>query len=63
MNKPRYGILHAECLELATRLIGDIGEFDPAVAECNPKKTLFRSIAICAFRAKKSPTRHLFPRP
>jgi uncharacterized protein (TIGR02453 family) len=42
MNKPRYDILRAEFLELTTRLIDGVAEFDPAVAACNPRKALFR---------------------
>lgn len=42
MNKPRYDILRAEFLELTARLILGIARFDPAVADCNPKKALFR---------------------
>ncbi len=42
MNKPRYDILRAELLELVTGLITDITRFDAAVAQCNPRKALFR---------------------
>ncbi|MBV8666030.1 MAG: DUF2461 domain-containing protein [Burkholderiaceae bacterium] len=55
MNKPRYDILRAEFLELVTRLISDIAKFDPAVADCNPKKALFRINRDIRFAHDKSP--------
>ncbi|HEV7855562.1 MAG TPA: DUF2461 family protein, partial [Herminiimonas sp.] len=42
MNKPRYDILRAEFLDVVTKLIRDISKFDPAIADCNPKKAMFR---------------------
>ncbi|MDB5727330.1 MAG: hypothetical protein JWQ00_535, partial [Noviherbaspirillum sp.] len=55
MNKPRYDILRAEFLELVTQLIRDISKFDPSVADCNPKKALFRINRDMRFSRDKSP--------
>jgi uncharacterized protein (TIGR02453 family) len=60
MNKPRYDILRAEFLELVTGLIADISKFDPAVADCNPKKALFRINRDMRFSADKSPYKTTF---
>lgn len=60
MNKPRYDILRAEFLELVTRLIADIGKFDPAVAGCNPKKALFRVNRDLRFSHDKRPYKTTF---
>lgn len=60
MNKPRYDILRAEFLELVTRLIADIAKFDPAVADCNPKKALFRINRDMRFSHDKSPYKTTF---
>ncbi len=60
MNKPRYDILRAEFLELVTRLIGDISRFDPTVADCNPKKALFRINRDMRFSQDKSPYKTTF---
>jgi uncharacterized protein (TIGR02453 family) len=55
MNKPRYDILRAEFLELVIRLIADISKFDPAIAGCNPKKTMFRINRDMRFSKEKIP--------
>ncbi|OGB22488.1 MAG: TIGR02453 family protein [Burkholderiales bacterium RIFCSPLOWO2_02_FULL_57_36] len=60
MNKPRYDILRAEFLELVTGLITDIAKFDPAVADCNPKKALFRINRDMRFSHDKSPYKTTF---
>lgn len=60
MNKPRYDILRAEFLELVTKLIADIAQFDPAVANCNPKKALFRINRDMRFSHDKSPYKTTF---
>jgi uncharacterized protein (TIGR02453 family) len=60
MNKPRYDILRAEFLELVTRLISGIAKFDPAVADCNPKKALFRINRDVRFSHDKSPYKTTF---
>jgi uncharacterized protein (TIGR02453 family) len=60
MNKPRYDILRAEFLELVTQLIADISKFDPAVANCNPKKALFRINRDMRFSHDKSPYKTTF---
>jgi uncharacterized protein (TIGR02453 family) len=60
MNKPRYDILRAEFLELVTQLISDISKFDPAVAGCNPKKSLFRINRDMRFSHDKSPYKTTF---
>lgn len=60
MNKPRYDILRAEFLELVSRLIADIAKFDPAVADCNPKKALFRINRDMRFSHDKSPYKTTF---
>lgn len=55
MNKPRYDILRAEFLDLVIKLIADISKFDPQVADCNPKKALFRINRDMRFSHDKSP--------
>lgn len=60
MNKPRYDILRAEFLELVTKLITDISKFDPAVAQCNPRKALFRINRDMRFSHDKSPYKTTF---
>jgi uncharacterized protein (TIGR02453 family) len=60
MNKPRYDILRAEFLELVTKLIADISRFDPAIADCNPKKALFRINRDLRFSHDKSPYKTTF---
>ena len=60
MNKPRYDILRAEFLTLVTRLIDDLGRFDPVVADCNPKKALFRINRDMRFSHDKSPYKTTF---
>lgn len=60
MNKPRYDILRAEFLELVTGLIREISKFDPAVAQCNPKKALFRINRDMRFSRDKSPYKTTF---
>ncbi|NEX61283.1 DUF2461 domain-containing protein [Noviherbaspirillum galbum] len=60
MNKPRYDILREEFLVLVTRLIADIGKFDPDVADCNPKKALFRINRDIRFANDKRPYKTYF---
>lgn len=60
MNKPRYDILRAEFLELVVKLIADISKFDPEVADCNPKKALFRINRDMRFSRDKSPYKTTF---
>ncbi|MBS0307473.1 MAG: DUF2461 domain-containing protein [Proteobacteria bacterium] len=60
MNKPRYDILRAEFLMLVTQLIADISQFDPAIADCNPKKALFRINRDMRFSADKRPYKTTF---
>lgn len=60
MNKPRYDILRAEFLELVTKLIADTSKFDPAVAGCDPKKTLFRINRDMRFSRDKRPYKTTF---
>lgn len=60
MNKPRYDILREEFLALVTRLIADIGKFDGEVADCNPKKALFRINRDMRFSHDKSPYKTTF---
>ncbi len=55
MNRPRYDILRAEFLTLVTQLIDDIARFDPAVADCNPRKALFRINRDMRFARDKQP--------
>ena len=55
MNKPRYDILRAEFLELVIHLIAGISKFDPAIAQCNPKKALFRINRDMRFSREKIP--------
>ena len=60
MNQPRYDILRAEFLQLVTQLIAGIARFDPAVADCNPKKALFRINRDMRFSHDKSPYKTTF---
>ena len=60
MNKPRYDILRAEFLQLVSKLIPAVAVFDPAVADCNPKKALFRINRDMRFSADKSPYKTVF---
>ncbi len=60
MNKPRYDILRAEFLELVTELIANIARFDPEIAQCDPKKALFRINRDVRFGADKSPYKTTF---
>jgi uncharacterized protein (TIGR02453 family) len=60
MNKPRNDILRAEFLDLVTELIRDIAKFDPAIANCNPKKALFRINRDMRFSHDKSPYKTTF---
>lgn len=60
MNKPRYDILREEFLALVTQLIADIAKFDPEVADCNPKKALFRINRDMRFSHDKSPYKTTF---
>ena len=60
MNKPRYDILRAEFLELVTGLIADISRFDPSIANCNPKKALFRINRDMRFSHDKRPYKTTF---
>ncbi|HJV87880.1 MAG TPA: DUF2461 domain-containing protein [Noviherbaspirillum sp.] len=60
MNKPRYDILRLEFLELVTKLIPVVGKFDPEVANCNPRKALFRINRDMRFSRDKSPYKTAF---
>lgn len=60
MNKPRYDILRAELLELVLVLIAEISKFDPAIADCNPKKALFRINRDMRFSREKIPYKTRF---
>jgi uncharacterized protein (TIGR02453 family) len=55
MNKPRYDILRGEFLDVVTKLIRDISKFDPAIADCNPKKAMFRINRDMRFSKEKIP--------
>lgn len=60
MNQPRYDILRAEFLQLVTGLISGIVRFDPDVADCNPKKALFRFHRDLRFSRDKQPYKTTF---
>ncbi|WP_151632856.1 DUF2461 domain-containing protein [Noviherbaspirillum aerium] len=60
MNKPRYDILRSEFLELVSGMIAQIAKFDPEVADCNPKKALFRINRDMRFSKDKSPYKTTF---
>ncbi|WP_293777645.1 DUF2461 domain-containing protein [uncultured Oxalicibacterium sp.] len=60
MNKPRYDILRAEFLQLVIRLIANISRFDPAIADINPKKALFRINRDLRFAKDKAPYKTTF---
>jgi len=60
MNKPRYDILRQEFLELVIELIANLSKFDPAIADCDPKKALFRINRDTRFSSDKSPYKTTF---
>lgn len=60
MNKPRYDILRTEFLALVTQLIGDLSCFDPEIADCNPRKALFRIHRDMRFSKNKEPYKTSF---
>ena len=60
MNKPRYDILRAEFLEVVTELIRELSKFDPLVADCNPKKAMFRINRDIRFSNDRSPYKTRF---
>lgn len=60
MNKPRYDILRAEFLDIVTELIRELGKFDPLVADCNPKKAMFRINRDIRFSNDRSPYKTRF---
>lgn len=60
MNKPRYDILREEFLAVVTGLIGELGQFDPLVKYCNPKKALFRINRDLRFGHDKRPYKTRF---
>jgi uncharacterized protein (TIGR02453 family) len=60
MNKPRYDILRAEFLVMVTRLIQELSKIDPAIAQCDPKKALFRINRDVRFGKDKSPYKTYF---
>jgi uncharacterized protein (TIGR02453 family) len=55
MNKPRYDILREEFLQVVTDLIRELGKFDPLIADCNPKKAMFRINRDVRFATDKRP--------
>lgn len=55
MNKPRYDILREEFTQVVTDLIRELGKFDPLIADCNPKKAMFRINRDVRFAADKRP--------
>jgi uncharacterized protein (TIGR02453 family) len=60
MNKPRYDILRAEFLQMVTRLIQELSKVDPAIAQTDPKKALFRINRDVRFATDKSPYKTYF---
>ena len=60
MNRPRYDILREEFLTLVTGLIAEIAAFDPFVANCDPKKALFRINRDMRFSKDKRPYKTTF---
>jgi uncharacterized protein (TIGR02453 family) len=60
MNKPRYDILRAEFQDVVTKLIGELGKFDRAVAACDPKKAMFRINRDIRFSSDKTPYKTYF---
>lgn len=60
MNKPRYDILRAEFLALVTEIIATLAKTDPEIAQCDPKKALFRINRDVRFGADKSPYKTTF---
>lgn len=60
MNKPRYDILRAEFLDVVTELIRELARFDPLVADCNPKKAMFRINRDIRFSNDRSPYKTRF---
>lgn len=60
MNKPRYDILRIEFLELVTEVIAGIKKFDPTIAACDPKKSLFRINRDLRFARNSAPYKTWF---
>lgn len=60
MNKPRYDILRTEFLELTATLINGLKHSDPAIANTNPAKALFRINRDVRFSKDKSPYKTSF---
>jgi uncharacterized protein (TIGR02453 family) len=60
MNRPRYDILRAEFQDVVTELIGELSKFDPLVADCNPKKAMFRINRDIRFSNDRSPYKTRF---
>ncbi|WP_374517950.1 DUF2461 domain-containing protein [Undibacterium squillarum] len=60
MNKPRYDILRNEFLELTAALINNLKRTDPAIANTNPAKALFRINRDVRFSKDKSPYKTIF---
>lgn len=60
MNKPRYDILRKEFLELTSGLIDGLKHIDPAIANTNPAKAIFRINRDIRFSHDKSPYKTTF---
>lgn len=60
MNKPRYDILRKEFLELTSALIDGLKHIDPAIANTNPAKAIFRINRDIRFSHDKSPYKTTF---
>ena len=60
MNKPRYDILRKEFLELTSGVIDGLKHIDPAIANTNPAKAIFRINRDIRFSHDKSPYKTTF---
>lgn len=54
-NKKRYLAAKEQVVHLVTEVLGEIGDFDPQVADLEPKKTLFRINRDIRFSKNKNP--------
>jgi uncharacterized protein (TIGR02453 family) len=59
-NKKEYESLRKEWIDFAGQMISKVGAFDPAVAELDPKKCIFRINRDIRFSNDKSPYKNNF---
>lgn len=54
-NRSRYEVAKADFIELGTRIVGLINEFDPSLGAVDPRKAMFRINRDTRFSANKAP--------